>query len=202
MEEQKWLKWCRALQGVSQTGLFYAKNPGEVERYNTVKRVAAEMLSQSTSATVEYIETIFDKNVGYATPQVTVRGVIFNNSKVLLVKERKNKLWTLPGGYAEINDSPAQSVIREIKEETGYDVKANKLLAVYDSVYKQIFHRYNLFFSCEIIGGNMLTNDEIEEIAFFELDEIKELHTFPNIYKQIVRFYELYLDACSLTDFY
>lgn len=199
--EPKWLEWCRILQGVAQTGLHYAKHFGEVERYTRVRRVAAEMMAAGSGATVEYIEGLFGANTGYATPQVTVRGVVFKDLKVLLVRERSGGLWALPGGYAEIDDSPSEAVTREILEETNCLVEVKRLLAVYSSKHKQMFHKYDIFFQCEIIGGEPMVSDEISGISFFSESELPRIATVGNTLVQVRRFYDFLRDPSLLADF-
>jgi ADP-ribose pyrophosphatase YjhB (NUDIX family) len=130
----------------------------------------------------------------YATPKVDVRGVVFHDGKILLVQERSDGLWTLPGGWADVGDSPADAVVREIREEAGFESRATKLLALLDR--NRHGHRphvndiYKIFVRCEIIGGSPTTSHEIRDVGFFAEDEIPELSLTRIVPSQIARMFE------------
>ena len=127
------LDWVKRLQAIAQTGLTYAKDHYDIERYQTVRQIAAEILAAcSSSLSSTKIVDLFARDVGYATPKVDVRAAVFSDTGLLLVRERSDGGWTLPGGWADVGDSPSLAAIREVKEESGYDVVARKLAAVYD----------------------------------------------------------------------
>ena len=136
---------------------------------------------------------LFACDTGYATPKVDVRGVVFQDGKLLLVQERSDGMWTLPGGWADVGDSPADAVIREIREESGYEIRATKLLALLDrnrhNHPPHVNHIYKVFIQCEIIGGSPTTSHEIQGVGFFAEDEIPELsltRKVPRIVRGIV----------------
>ncbi|MCX8009741.1 MAG: NUDIX hydrolase N-terminal domain-containing protein, partial [Ignavibacteria bacterium] len=128
----KWLEWSQQLIALSQNGLTYAENQFERERYLNIRKIAHDMLKSLSDLDANRIKNIFEDEKGYATPKVDVRGVVFRNNKILLVKERSDGKWTLPGGWADVGDSPSEAVEREILEESGYKAKAVKLIALYD----------------------------------------------------------------------
>src|SRR5262245_42148027 len=132
MSEPRWLEWARELQSIAQAGLTYAKDPFDVERYQAVRRLAAEMLAAQTGEDADRIHDLFVGEYGHPTPKVDVRGAVFQDDTILLVKERVDGGWTLPGGWADVNESPAEAVVREVFEESGYQTRAVKLLALYD----------------------------------------------------------------------
>jgi len=178
--DPQWLTWAKRLQAIAQTGLTYGKDPFDMERYESVRSVAAEMIaSGSGTADSEFFMKMFSLDSGYATPKVDVRAAVFRDSKLLLVKEREDGCWTLPGGWADVGDSPSSATVREVKEESGYDVKVRKLLALLDRNlhgHPPIpHHAYKLFFLCEILGGEAMTGDETEDVAFFGEGEIPPL---------------------------
>ena len=119
---------------------------------------------------------LFAGDSGYATPKVDVRGVVFRAGKILLVQERSDGLWTMPGGWADVGDSPADAVVREIQEESGYEARATKLLALLDRNRHghplHVNHIYKAFIRCEIIGGSPTTSHEIQGVGFFAEGEI------------------------------
>ena len=128
----KWLEWSRALQAIAQTGLNYGKDPFDIERFEAVREIAAEIMAQNAEVDAVAINDLFKGEKGHATPKIDVRGVVFRDDKILLVRERSEGLWTLPGGWADVDQSAAENVVREVFEETGYQTVAKKLLAVYD----------------------------------------------------------------------
>jgi ADP-ribose pyrophosphatase YjhB (NUDIX family) len=203
--ESKWLRWARELQALAQSGLAYSKNPFEIERYEKVREIAIEMMAEHSDLDVGRIRDIFASESGYATPKVDVRGVVFKEGAILLVKELRDGRWTLPGGWADVNDSPAEATVREIYEESGYRTRAVKLLACYDrskhSHPPYGFHIYKLFFQCELIGGGPADSVETSDAAFFSEDEIPEL-SLPRVTPaQIARFFEHYRHPEWSTDF-
>ena len=201
----KWLEWGQRLQALAQTGLNYTENPFEVERYEAVREIAAEMMAAHTGASAKPILDLFSGEAGYATPKVDVRGIVFREDTVLLVKELRDGLWTLPGGWADVNDSPSEATVREVYEESGYLARATKLVACYDR-HKHghppyAFHIYKLFFQCELVGGTPVDSVETAEAAFFREHEIPPL-SLPRVTPaQIARFFEHYRHPEWPTDF-
>jgi hypothetical protein len=131
--DPQWLVWAKRLQAIAQTGLTYARDPFDIERYESIRLVAAEMMTAGSGEQgVDFFVKLLSTDVGYATPKVDVRAAVFREGRLLLVREREDGRWTLPGGWADIGDSPSAAVVKEVKEESGYDVKARKLLALLD----------------------------------------------------------------------
>ena len=134
MPDPDWLIWAREIEALAQTGLAFSKDPYDLERYAALRRLAARIMSEHTGACPERIEGLFDGETGYATPKVGVRGAVFDAAgRILMVREVVDgNRWTLPGGWADVNQTPAQSVVREVFEESGYRVRAVKLAGVWD----------------------------------------------------------------------
>jgi len=202
---EKWLELAQKLQSIAQSGLFYSNNEFEIERYKLVMEIAEEMISMKTGFEKDEIDKLFIREAGHSTPKVDVRGVVFKDNKILLVKEKVDGKWTVPGGWADVGSSPSENAEREVFEESGYRVKAKKVLAVYDR-NKQghtpfIFHLYKIFFLCEIIGGESKTSFETDDVGFFGLDELPELSTGRVTRKQIERFFEHYKNPNLPADF-
>jgi len=180
MKNPEWVEWAQRLQAIAQNGLAYARNPFDVERFNQVRQVAAEMLaSGSDSVRAESLVELFQRNFGYATPKVDVRAAVFHKSRILLVKERVDDAWTLPGGWADVGDAPSVAALREVREESGYEATVKKLAAVYDRELHDHppypFHAYKLFFVCELMGGEARTSIETTAVHFFAEDNIPPL---------------------------
>lgn len=203
--EPRWLEWAQRLQALAQSGLAYTQNPYEKERYEAVREIAAEILAAHSDLDIGRVRDLFASESGYATPKVDVRGVVFRDDAILLVKERRDGLWTLPGGWADVNDSPAEATVREVYEESGYRARATKLLACYDRNKHGHppygFHIYKLFFQCDLLGGAPSPSVETEGAAFFREDEIPPL-SLPRVTPaQIARFFEHYRHPEWPTDF-
>ena len=188
------VQWAQRIQALSQTGLTYAKDPYDRARYEELREIAAEMLAAPLGAAPSVIAGLFRAEEGYATPKVDVRGVIIQDGKVLLVRERSDGLWTLPGGWADVGDPPSGAVEREIREESGYEAKAIKLLALYDRNLHghppMAFHVYRAFFLCEIAGGSPTLSDETDGVDFFALSALPSLSVERVTAKQIARFFD------------
>jgi ADP-ribose pyrophosphatase YjhB (NUDIX family) len=194
MSNLKWLEWMQRLQAIAQTGLTYARDPFDVERYEAVREVAAEMAATHTDADVTHVRDLFAGEVGHATPKVDVRAVVFRGEAILLVRERAEGLWTLPGGWADIGESAGEAVVREAYEESGYRTRAVKLLALYDrnkhAHPPYPFHVFKLFFQCELIGGEPTHSMETDGVEFFRENELPELSIMRVTAAQIARFFE------------
>ncbi len=176
-----WLSWGRNLLAISQNGLTFTKDPFDRERFEEVEKLAKEMLSVQTDTPLERLNGMFSGEKGYATPKVDVRGGVFRDGKILLVREISDGLWTLPGGWSDVGDSPGASVEKEVLEESGFIVTARKLVAVYDRNKHphppMFFHVYKLFFICDIIGGAPRASIETDAVAFYAENELPELST-------------------------
>ncbi|AUB42441.1 ADP-ribose pyrophosphatase YjhB, NUDIX family [Nostoc flagelliforme CCNUN1] len=206
-QNHKWLKWAQKLQAIAQNGLTYNENPFDIERYQQVRQVAAEIIATHSDVELNYILNLLSNEVGYATPKVDVRAAVFDSDKILLVKEKEDGYWTLPGGWADVGESPSDAIVREVYEESGYHTRAIKLLAVYDRNHIRhqhpplIYHAYKLFFQCELISGIPKVSFETEEVAFFKEQEIPALSLTRVVPGQIARMFEYYRDQDKQTDF-
>ncbi len=200
-----WLDWAKRLQAISQDALAYCTNPFDRERFEQVRETAVEIVSRYAEAPEERVRELFAGEKGYATPKVDLRAVVFRNEHILLVKERRDMLWTLPGGWADVGDAPSVGVEREVREESGYLVRAVKLLAVYDRnrhphpPHPQ--HIYKMFFLCELLGGEATESIETAGVDFFAEDELPPLSLPRTLPQQIHRFYEHLRNPDFPTDF-
>jgi ADP-ribose pyrophosphatase YjhB (NUDIX family) len=203
--EPAWLDWARRLNALAQTGLHFAQSPYDIERYTAIRTIAAEMIAHGSGADTSRVLELFACDAGYATPKVDVRGVVFQDGKILLVQERSDGMWTLPGGWADVGDSPADAVIREIREESSFQTRATKLLALLDRNRHRhppdLHHIYKVFIRCEIIGGSPTTSHEIQGVGFFAEDEIPELSLMRSVPAQIARMFEHYRQPDLPADF-
>jgi len=178
MTEPNWLIWARELLAIAQTGLAYTKDQFDRDRYTAIRAIAARMMAEPVGADAAEVEAIFAAEQGYATPKVGVRAAVFrDDGAILMVREMSDGRWALPGGWADVNQSPRESVAREVREETGFEVVPRKLAAVFDRSERPHppswpFHIYRLFFICDIVGGTAQTSYETSEVGFFAETEI------------------------------
>ncbi len=171
----RWLEWAREVQALAQTGNHYAVNDYQRERYLRLMDIAAEIISEHTGLAFEPLSETFRAQIGYATPRVDTRGAVFRDGKLLLVRERDDNRWSMPGGWADVGDVPSQSAEREVWEEAGVRVKARKVIGIYDANRVkplELFHAFKIVFLCDLIEGEVHPSQETSEVAFFGPDEI------------------------------
>jgi ADP-ribose pyrophosphatase YjhB (NUDIX family) len=174
-----WLDRAKRLQALAQSGLAFTRDPYDRERYEAIRAIAAEMIAVGTGGDPGHIEALLGMQSGYATPKADVRAAVIREGRILMVKERSDGGWTLPGGWADVGDSPRQAVEREALEESGFEVRAVKLAAVYDrnrhGHTPHLFHIWKLFFLCELVGGAAKPSIETEAVDFFAPDALPPL---------------------------
>ncbi len=185
----KWLEWAKRIQSLSQSGLSFSKDMYDIERYEELREISAEIIEQYTGLEMEKITQLFTNETGYQTPKVDIRGAVFNDDKILMVRERIDDKWSLPGGFCDIGLSPSENIIKEVKEESGYDVTAKKLVALLDmnkhSHPPQPYHYYKIFVHCELSGGQAKTGLETKDVRFFSENNLPKLSTGRNTEEQI-----------------
>ncbi len=173
----RWLEWAREIQGLAQTGIHYARDDFQRQRYERLMQISAEIVSDYS--TLEYSRALesFSQPIGYATPRVDVRGAVFHEQRLLMVRERMDGNWTLPGGWADVGDIPSQAAEREVREEAGFLCKATKVIGVYDANRSgplELFHAFKIVFLCELTGGEASASLETSEVRFFGRDELPQ----------------------------
>jgi ADP-ribose pyrophosphatase YjhB (NUDIX family) len=187
--EQKWLAWAKEIQAIAQTGLTYAKDVYDIERYEALRELSVDILANYTYESKERIRLSFAGEGGYSTPKVDVRGVIFREGRILLVREKLDGNWALPGGWADIGLSPSEVVVKEISEESGFQAEAVRLLAVLDKKFHdhppEPYHVYKMFILCTIVGGEAAEGVETSGVDFFAEDELPELSVERNTAEQL-----------------
>lgn len=166
-----WLRWAERLQAIAQTGLAYAKDPYDRERYDELRRIALEMAADGVGRPADEVAVAFAKELGYPTPKVDVRAVVFRGDDLLLVRERRSGRWCFPGGWADVGDTPGSAAERETLEESGYRVRAAKLLALLDKARQEhppsIDYTYKVLVGCRLLDGEPVTSHEIDAVGFF-----------------------------------
>jgi ADP-ribose pyrophosphatase YjhB (NUDIX family) len=199
------LDWARKVQAIAQNGLAFSHDPFDRERYSQLSQLVAQLLSAHLRIPLTTTRTFWEGEYGYATPKVDVRGGVFQSDRVLLVRERSDGLWTLPGGWVDVNDAPSQAIEREIHEESGYQARAVKLAALVDKNRHPhpagLHHIYKLFFVCELTGGAPAVSAETDAVEFFPVQALPPLSTGRVLAPQIERLYRHRLDPALPTDF-
>lgn len=165
------------LSAIAQTGLTFSKDVYDQERYEALRDIAAQLMGSRFDINGETLHSVTES--GYATPKTDVRAFILRDGKLLMVREAEDGLWSLPGGWADVGDTPSTAVCREVAEETGLQVKATKLLGVWDRNLHGHpplpWHVYKLIFLCEETGGSLAVNHETTSLGFFDIHELPPL---------------------------
>jgi ADP-ribose pyrophosphatase YjhB (NUDIX family) len=180
MTEPDWLIWTRELQAIAQTGLAFTRDPYDRVRYETLRGLASKIMAAHTATPTERIDDLFAGETGYATPKVGVRGAAFDaQNRLLMVREiADGGRWTLPGGWAEVNLTTAENVVKEMREESGFEVRVRKLAAVWDRSRQghpgRVFSCCRLFFICDIVGGAAATSLETSGVGWFAEHELPD----------------------------
>ena len=194
-QNQQWLDWAVELQALAQAGLFYSKDIYDIERFRRIREIAAEMLVSPTGLPKDEIVDLFCNETGYQTPKLDTRAAVFQDEKILLVQE-KDGLWSLPGGWVDVNLSVGESAVKEVKEEAGLDVRADFIIAVQDrKKHNPELHAYNItkvFFLCAPLGGSFQPNSETIASSYFALDKLPPLSLNKTTEEQIKMCFDAY----------
>ena len=205
MTSPRWLAWAERIHSIAQAGLTYSENPFDLERYHMLHSLAAEIVAEHSAVEMPVVLKLLEGEQGYATPKLDARGVIFRDGKVLLVRELSDGGWTLPGGWVDVGEPPSRAVEREVFEESGYEVKAVRLLAVYDRSLHghppMMFSVYKLFFACELLGGAPVDLHETAGACFYGEDELPPLSIQRTSLDEIERMFALQRDPQHPTEF-
>lgn len=203
--EHKWLDWAKQIQSIAQAGLTYSKDVYDLERFEQLRQISIEIMSEYTNTEMKMVKELFANETGYATPKIDIRAVVFKDNKILMVREKIDGDWALPGGWADIGLTPSEVAMKEVKEESGFDVKATKLLAVLDKKCHphppSPYHVYKIFIQCEIIGGQATEGTETSEVGFFSENELPKLSVARNTETQIKMSFKHLRNPHSETNF-
>ena len=177
----KWMDWAREIFSLSQSGLTYSGNEYDIERYKRLQAITAEIIASESEITKESALDSFSMQAGYITPKVDVRGAVVHDGKILLIQERADNMWAMPGGWADLGNSPASVAEREVWEESGFRVKAEKVVAVIDANRIEPFefyHAYKLIFLCKLLDGEPRISYETLAVDFFDPNHLPPLSSF------------------------
>ena len=203
--EPKWLSWGKELQAIAQAGLTYSNDKFDLERFQRIRDLSVEILSTYTEIPDDRVRELFCNEVGYQTPKVDIRGAVFKEDKILLVKETLDGCWSLPGGWAESNLSIKENVIKEIKEEAGFNVVPKRLVGILDRNKHNHpispYGIYKVFVMCEFIDGEFKENIETEDSGFFSLNKLPPLSLQRITKEQISMCFDAYIEDKLITAF-
>lgn len=173
----KWIDFAVRIQSIAQAGLQYGKDKYDKERYEELRKISAEMISEKTDICTDKVYDLFCNENGYQTPKIDTRAAVFIDGKILLVHE-SNGTWALPGGWCDVDQSVVSNTVKEVKEETGLDVKAERLIAVQDwrkhNVTNYAYGVMKVFVMCKYESGHFESNIETTEIAYFDKTDIPQ----------------------------
>jgi ADP-ribose pyrophosphatase YjhB (NUDIX family) len=188
------LEYAKKIQSIAQIGLMYSNSEFDHERYTELRKISLEMMSSISDVPVEKITDLFEHEKGYETPKVDVRGIIFRESKILLVHEKTDGCWSLPGGWAEIGLTAKENVVKEIWEETGLKAEPIRILALLDKKChahpESPWYAYKIFVLCNEISGTLQAGTETYGANFFGKDELPPLSTHRNTQEQVNMMFE------------
>jgi ADP-ribose pyrophosphatase YjhB (NUDIX family) len=177
----QWLVWAQEIFSLSQSGLTYSGNEYDIERYKRLQEITAEMIASHSQVSKESVLDSFSMQAGYITPKVDVRGAVVRDGKILLIQERADGNWAMPGGWADLGNSPASVAEREVWEESGFRVKAEKVVAVIDANRLEpleFYHAYKIIFLCRLLEGEPRTSYETLAVDFFDLEHLPPLSVY------------------------
>ena len=192
-----WVSWARELQALAQAGLEYSRDPYDLERFQRIREIAAEMVSQGTDLPLEKVTGLFCGESGYQTPKLDTRAALFQDGKILLVQERDG-LWALPGGWVDVDQSVRSNTVKEVLEEAGLEAEPLRLIAVQDRNLRNtppyIYGVCKIFVLCRALGGQFRPNLETLDSGWFSLDRLPPLAEEKTTTEQIALCFAAYLD--------
>ena len=191
--QPQWLEWAKELQFIGQAGITYSKDPFDVERFERIRALSAEIMATYAELPVDTVTALFCNETGFQTPKLDTRAAIFKAGKMLLVKEKDGR-WSMPGGWVDVNQTIRTNTIKEVKEESGLDVLPIRILAMQDrNLHNPPPYAYNVckvFVLCEVTGGCFEENIETTESRYFGLGELPVLAEEKNSAAQIALCFE------------
>lgn len=187
----------KRIQALAEIGLHYSESAYDSERYEELHEISLQLLSEISDVPIEKIVPVIEEKNGYKTPKVDVRSVVFNeNDEILLIQEKVDKCWAMPGGWTDISYSPGEVAVKECMEEAGLKVKPTRLLAIMDKQKQNMppafEYVYKIFLLCEKLDDNISTGSETINVGWFKENELPELSLPRNTNKQIKMMFEYF----------
>lgn len=191
----RWLNWAIELQSLAQAGLTYSKDAYDIERFERIREISAEIVAHKSDIPIDKVKNLFCNETGYQTPKLDTRAAIFNDRKILLVRENNGK-WSLPGGWVDVNISVGENTVKEVKEESGLDVRAKRIIAVQDrnkhNLPQYAYGICKIFVLCSLIGGHFESNIETTGFDYFSIDDLPPLAEEKSNAEQIKMCFDAY----------
>ena len=196
MKTSDFVKYLQRMIALTDTGLTFTKDPFDRERYEDLRSLLTEMLNQASDLDSEEVAEVLKPTSAYATPLMDVRAWIVEDEKICLVRGQGENDWALPGGFGEVGYSPTENILKEIEEETGFEAKVERLLAVFDTNRFQLQSKqYAKFvFECKLLDGQFQENQEIADLQFFAIDQLPNLSEKRITKEQIEILWQVYQD--------
>ena len=196
MKTSDFVKYLQRMIALTDTGLTFTKDPFDRERYQDLRSLLSEMLNQASDLDAEEVAEVLKPTSAYATPLMDVRAWIIEDEKICLVRGQGENDWALPGGFGEVGYSPTENILKEIEEETGFEAKVERLLAVFDTNRFQLQSKqYAKFvFECKLLDGQFQENQEIADLQFFAIDQLPNLSEKRITKEQIEILWQVYQD--------
>lgn len=177
MKTSDFAKYLQRMIALTDTGLTFTKDPFDRERYEDLRSLLSEMLNQVSDLDADEVAELLKPTSAYATPLMDVRAWIVEDEKICLVRGQGENDWALPGGFGEVGYSPTENILKEIEEETGFEAKVERLLAVFDTNRFQLQSKQyvKFVFECKLLDGQFQKNQEIADLQFFAIDQLPAL---------------------------
>ena len=190
-----WLDWAVELQALAQAGLHYGKDPFDIERFQRIRDIAAEMLARGTDLPLETVTDLFCRESGYQTPKLDTRAAVFQDGRILLVRENDGR-WSLPGGWVDVNVSVGENAVKEVREEAGLEVIPRRVIAVQDrEKHNRPVYAWKIckiFVLCALAGGEFRPNSETTASGYFSLEDLPPLAEEKTTAEQVRMCFEAY----------
>ena len=196
MKTSDFVKYLQRMIALTDTGLTFTKDPFDRERYEDLRSLLSEMLNQESDLDAEEVAEVLKPTSAYVTPLMDVRAWIVEDEKICLVRGQGENDWALPGGFGEVGYSPTENILKEIEEETGFEAKVERLLAVFDTNRFQLQSKQyaKFIFECKLLDGQFQKNQEIADLQFFAIDQLPNLSEKRITKEQIEILWQVYQD--------
>ena len=171
---EKWLNWAIEIQSLAQAGLAYTNNVYDIERYERLREISAEIISEKSDLSLEKTKDLFCNETGYQTPKIDTRAAIFKDDKILLVHEN-NGTWSLPGGWCDVLESVKSNTVKEVREETGLELVNYQFRGIVTFISDKWEDEYMCLYTADKYIGEIGVCDE-GELVWVEKDKIKDLN--------------------------
>lgn len=203
MSKNNPLNLIKRLKSLAETGLVYANDDYNKERYTELREISLKLMSAISNQPLKGLQNFFLPEKDYPTVKVDVRGFVLNEfDEILMAQERIDDKWTIPGGWADVGDSPSEAVCKEIREETGLEAEVVRLLAIYDKRCHphppEPYYIYKIMFLCKVTGGELRHGFDMQGADFFPMKQLPELSKDRILESQLKQLFKLAKDTAEV----